>query len=109
MFQGGYRKLKKKNKKHGQKVVKKNQKSMMSYTAYFTSGRPSPIVSNTGSYIICKSRRASFLVNVQGIMSLFWNSVSIMKLLGRGRRYSGNAAEFSGDFCNTDTSSQEKR
>ena len=36
------------------------------------------------------------------IMSLFWNTVSRMKLLGRGRRYSGNVAEFSGDFCKTD-------
>ena len=75
---------------------------MMSYTAYFTSGRPSPIVSSTGSYIICKSRCASFLVNEQGIMSLFWNTVSRVKLLGRGRRYSGDVAEFSGDFCKTD-------
>ena len=30
------------------------------------------------------------------------NTVSRVKLLGRGLRYSGNVAEFSGDFCKTD-------
>ena len=30
------------------------------------------------------------------------NTVSRVKLLGRGLRYSRNVAEFSGDFCKTD-------
>ena len=33
---------------------------------------------------------------------MFWNAVSRMELPGRGLRYSGNVAEFSGNSCKTD-------
>ena len=55
----------------------------------------------TGSYIICISRGASFLVNEKGILSLFWNAVSRMELPGRGLRHSGNveSLNFPGIFA----------
>lgn len=90
-FQAGFKILKqnKHDEEHGP------DRSMMSFTAYFTSG--GAVVSSAGSYIICTETEALF-GEEQEILPLFRNAVSRMKLTGRGFRCSGDLAEFFGNF-----------
>lgn len=82
-------------------MTKRTRSPWCHYPPYFRLDC-GPVVSSTGSYIICINRNTSFVVKEQGILLQFWNSVGRMKLTGGGFRYSGNVTEFSGNFHKTD-------